>query len=131
VTKAEKVRLRRRFDNAVLREEDLKVALADDRRELEAIRGFDPRRAAYFAQRITVLEQQLKQTRQEVDELQRQVRDLDLPAPEPPHPGGAVGAILERDKKPRVYNTGGDIKDRNAGWDAPEVEGSNRRRQRK
>jgi hypothetical protein len=127
MTKAEKVRLRRRFDNAVLREEDLKVALADDRRELEAVRGFDPVRTSYFKRRIQALEQQLKETRQEVDELQREVRDLDLPAPEAPHPHGAVGAILERDRQAKVYDVGGHIDDRNAGWDAPEVQGERRR----
>jgi hypothetical protein len=126
-----KQRLRRAYDQAVVREEDLSVALADEKRELAAMdERFEPGKAAVFRKRIAVFERELEKAGEEVDRLRKEVRAAGVPPVEEPHPGGAVQAIKAREKnaRPTQWNQGGTISSRDAEWAAPEVPGSNRGR---
>jgi hypothetical protein len=132
MTKEQKRRLRNKYDQAIVREEDLRAAIADWERE---IAGAEP---AYESMKIALLNRQLedfraqlKAVQAEADALRVRCRELDIGEPEPIHPHGAAAAIRERDKRPTQWGMGGPISEVTKEWDAPEVEGSNRRRQRK
>jgi hypothetical protein len=132
MTTAEKRRLRNRLLQATTTEEDLKACIRDWARDLEAADpGFEPGKIAILSAQLVDFKDQLRRIQEEADRLRVQVRELDIPPAEPIHPGGAVAAILERDKRPTQWGMGGDINSRDADWEAPEVEGSNRKRNRK
>lgn len=125
----ERRRLRRQFDQSVTHEEDLRVALADWQRELDAADvDFEPRRRELLTAQIVDLKEQLVRAQAEVDELRELVRKHNVPEAEARHPGGGVAALLARDKKPTKWGQGGHIRDRNAGWESPEVPGRRSRR---
>jgi hypothetical protein len=119
---SEKRQLRADHDQAVVTEEDLRYAIADHERELSAAdAAYEPRRVQMLEGQLADLRRRLAETQAKVDQLRAAMRAADVPAAEPPHPGGAVAAILERDKRPRQWNVGGDINDRDAAWEAPIV----------
>ena len=129
LTPTERKRLRRAYDQAVTHEQDLKVGLKDWQKELDATDpDFEPKRHTLLTAEIAELKEQLAQTQREMDELHLQIRKHGVPEAEPVHPGGAVAALLERDKRPIRWGQGGDIKDRDASWESPEVPGDRRRR---
>jgi hypothetical protein len=122
VNKQEQMRLRRAHDNAILREEDLRVSINDWKRELaSADPDYQPRKVALLTAQLEDLKGQLKEVQEEADKLRVQIRELGIPEAEPVHPGGAAAAIIERDKRPTQWNQGGDIRDRDSAWEAPEI----------
>jgi hypothetical protein len=122
MTKQEQMRIRRAHDNAVLREEDLRVSISDWKRELaSADPDFQPRKVELLTAQLEDMKQQLREVQEEADKLRVQIREMGIPEAEPVHPGGAAAAIIERDKRPTQWNQGGDIRDRDSAWDAPEI----------
>jgi TolA-binding protein len=120
MTREEKQQLRADYNQAVITEEDWRYNIRDFERELEsADREFEPLRVQMLEAQLVELRRQLTEAQQRVDRLHGEMRKADLPPAEAPHPGGAAAAIIERDKKPRQWDQGGDIKDRDAVWEAP------------
>jgi len=129
LTPTERKRLRRAYDQACVHEQDLRVALKDWERELASTDpDFEPKRHALLKGQLEELKEQLAQTQREMDELHLQIRKHGVAESEPVHPGGAVAAVLARDRKPTRWGTGGDIRERDADWQSPELPGDRRRR---
>jgi len=129
LTPTERKRLRRAYDQMVVLEEDLRVNIGDFAKELEGTDpDFEPKRHALLKGQLADLKERLRETQLEVDALRLLVRAHDVPEAEPVHPGGAVAALLERDRKPTKWDQGGPIGDRDASWESPEVPGDRRRR---
>jgi len=129
LTPTERKRLRRAYDQMVVLEEDLRVNIGDFAKELEGTDpDFEPKRHALLKGQLADLKERLRETQLEVDALHVQIRAHDVAESEPVHPGGAVAALLERDRRPVRWGTGGDIRERDADWQSPEVPGDRRRR---
>jgi hypothetical protein len=129
MTKEQRRRLQNKYAQALVTEEDLKLTIADWQGELEsADPHYESLKREVLKRQLEGLRAQLKEAQAKTDELRQRCRDLDIGEPEPIHPGGAVAAIMEREKKPTKWDTGGTIDSRESAWAAPEVPGSNRRR---
>jgi hypothetical protein len=112
-------RLRRRFDQAQVTEEDLTIALEDTVRELDAVdRRFDTAKAAMLEGQAAALRVRLAEAGDAVDRLRAEVRAAGLPPRETPTEF-AVQAVLARDKKPTAWDEGGNISERDAEWESP------------
>jgi hypothetical protein len=128
MTKEQKRRLANKFAQAQITEEDLKLSIADWKAELEAADPhYESLKRDLLTRQLEDLKAQLKEAQAKTDELRARCREMDVPQPEPMHPGGGVAAMLERDQKPKKWDTGGTIDSRDSEWASPEVPGSNRR----
>lgn len=108
VTPREAHRRRTQFQQAQVREEDLRWSIADDERELAAC---DP---TYEAKKMTILKARLEHSRaaldeagDEVDRLRAELRAVDLPAEPVLDPRGGVETLLARDLGPVQWDRGG------------------------
>jgi predicted RNase H-like nuclease (RuvC/YqgF family) len=129
MTREQRRRLANKLAQAQVTEADLRAAIADWQSELESTDpAYESMKRELLKRQLEDLKAQLKEAQAKTDALRTRCRELDVPQPEPMHPGGGVAAMLEKDKRPVKWDTGGTIDSRDAEWASPEVPGSNRSR---